>query len=339
MRFVTWLLGLVLLASSAAAQQYPIRIRTGVGVESNSAATASDSGYMVLPDGGRLVPISAPATEAATAEGELWLTDGAPPSNSFCPSCPADTLVRFANSTWSAVEHPLAVHGPGVATTGNTIVRWTGSSGLEIKGSTVTVADNAAISNILAITGISTNPFIIRGGSNQGVAFQSNSTVHGQINMLFLDLSGAGNAVLRAAALGSTAALADGGNTQRVIVKDTSKHVQIVGDLTASGWLGYGTAQQAETLGPGAATVALTKSYVVIAADAGTNTLTTATCTGCQEGDEVEFHKSGANGLNFSASGTGANQFARACDMSAADSTSRWRRSEGGYWRLMSCVP
>lgn len=291
MRFVTCVLGLLLLAGAAPAQQYPIRIRTGPGVESNSAATAAKSGYLVLPDGGRLVPSSAPATEAATADGELWLTDGAPASNAYSDGTTESLMIFHAvTAKWRPANQ--SAHA-------------------------ITYADA-----IQTIPGSVSLKLQFRNGTNGAFLNETN-----------------GNVVYRPRDAASTVIFRDGNVVDRITVKSTSKHVQIAGDMTSSGWWGFGITQQSETLGPDAATLDATKSYVVIAADAGTNTLTTATCTGCIEGDEVEFHKSGANGLNFSASGTGANQFARACDMSAADSTSRWRRAEGGYWRLLSCVP
>jgi hypothetical protein len=116
-------------------------------------------------------------------------------------------------------------------------------------------------------------------------------------------------------------------------------HIVASGNIQNNAWFSSGSGQQAVTLGAGAATFEITETYVVIAAHSGGNTITTITQSGGGEGVFVWLMKSGANALTISASGTGAYQVARACVMDAADSTAVLHLSEGGYWRLMSCVP
>lgn len=131
--------------------------------------------------------------------------------------------------------------------------------------------------------------------------------------------------------LGATNAFLNGTFTGTV---QSASHVS-TGDSEFRGWLGNGTTQQAVTLGAAATTFAATQSYVVVAADAGGNTLSSITCTGCQESDRLILVKSGTNALTLTHTASpGADQlFLQAnLNLDAANTSVTLIRTEGGFW-------
>lgn len=103
-----------------------------------------------------------------------------------------------------------------------------------------------------------------------------------------------------------------------------------LGGGSGKAWLGLGT-EQAIVLGAAATTFVAPGSNIFVTPDAGGNTISTITCSGCVNGDLLEIRTVGPN-LTFLNSGAGANQLGLAGDWLGNDGRITLIR-RAGHWR------